>query len=51
MINRENLDLSESRETKTYAEMTDIEKTEFRKEKEQDIEELKESLKKYGVIA
>ncbi|MCK5475711.1 MAG: hypothetical protein KAI71_03985 [Candidatus Pacebacteria bacterium] len=51
MINRENLDLSESREIKTYAEMTDVEKVEFRKEKEQDLEELKESLRKYGILA
>ena len=51
MFNIENLDLNENREIKTYAEMTDTEKTEFRKEKEQDLEELKESLKKYGIIA
>ncbi|MCK4799439.1 hypothetical protein KAS31_00495 [Candidatus Parcubacteria bacterium] len=49
MPNRENLDLSENREIKTYAEMSDMEMVEFREKKERELEDLIESLKKHGV--
>ncbi len=49
MSNRENLDLSENREIKTYAEMSDIEKVEFMEKKEEELKDLIESLEKHGV--
>lgn len=49
MSNRENLDLSEDREIKTYAEMSDMEKAEFKEKKEQELEDLKKSLVEYGI--
>ena len=49
MFNRENLDLSEVREMKTYAEMSEDEKREFKEKKERELEDLKRSLVEYGI--
>ena len=43
------LDQNKDQEIKTYAEMSDIERVEFRKEKEKELEILKNSLVEYGI--
>lgn len=44
-----NQNLDQDQKIKTYAEMSDIEKQEFKEQKERDLEVLKGSLMKYGI--
>lgn len=49
MFKEKDLDLGEEQKIKTYAEMSEDEKQEFKEKKERELEELKKSLVEYGI--